>query len=148
MTDERIQAEELMPETQEMQKDNNPKEVSSDNEGYSELIVCYESDEQAMKLFNEIRDAQKFVSYKLKNLIDSKDAKVIENFFNKSIQLAFVSVLRGGVMHTRENGKDGAASISIKNDSMNYELRESALKELLGKEDYLIDPYEDNYVDF
>lgn len=147
-TDECIQAEELIPEMQEMQKDNNPKEVSSDNEGYSEPIVCYESDEQAMKLFNEIRDVQKFVSYKLKNLIDDKDAKVIENFFNKSIQLAFVSVLRGGVMHTRENGKDGAAAISIKNDSMNYELRESALKELLGKEDYLIDPYEDNYVDF
>lgn len=147
-TVERGQIEEFLPETKEAQKDNSPEEAPGDNEGYSEPIVCYESDEQAMKLFNEIRDAQKFASYKLKNLIDGKNAKVIENFFNKSIQLAFVSVLRGGVTHTRENGKDGAAAISIKNDSMNYELRESALKELLGKEDYLIDPYEDNYIDF
>lgn len=128
--------------------EDNSQNEESDERADDDFLICYESDEQAVKVFNEIRDAQKFASYKLKNLIDTKNAKAIENLFSRGIQLAFVSVLRGGVEHTREIGKDGAPAISIKNDNMNYELRESTLKELLGKEDYLIDPLEDNYVEF
>lgn len=111
-----------------------------------EINVCFESYEQAMQLFNILKELNKYARYRLK---DSKNTKGIEALLNKCLKMAFISALRGGVEHSREPGADGSYRvIRIQNDVMTYEIRENDLTELLGDEFYLIDPYEDNYSEF